>query len=127
MLRIKLQHLDSETNRRREIANYYISNICNPRIGLPSHDDEENHVWHLFVVKVKERSHLKEYLESNHVLTLIHYPIPPYNQEAFSGYFQGNWTVSTVLHNEVISLPMSPTMSQDDVEYVVRVINNYGE
>ena len=74
MLDIKLKHLDEDNKRRREIAKFYRENIKNPNIILPQLKEEENHVWHIFAVRVNDRDKLKKYLEDNGIETNIHYP-----------------------------------------------------
>jgi dTDP-4-amino-4,6-dideoxygalactose transaminase len=83
MLRVKLKYLDKESNKRREIANYYLQNIKNYNIILPTVRTEDNHVWHLFVIRTNKRDELQKYLLDNGIQTLIHYPIPPHKQMAY--------------------------------------------
>ncbi|MBL4829080.1 MAG: DegT/DnrJ/EryC1/StrS family aminotransferase, partial [Aliivibrio sp.] len=82
MLRVKLKHLDRETKARQDVANLYLDAIDNPLIELPHAVNHEGHVWHLFVVKTKNRKMLQQHLNDNDIQTLIHYPTPPHKQEA---------------------------------------------
>jgi len=143
ILRVKLPRLDSDNQHRREIASYYTANIRNPQIILPvlrdrglkclnpvSSDPEtilhaSDHVWHLYVIRHSERGRLKQYLEGNGIYTLIHYPIPPHKQEAYSEFANLDLPVTEKIHNEVLSLPISQVMSHDDAEKVVAAINSF--
>lgn len=125
MLRVKLNYLDSETARRKEIAQYYRKEINNPLIVLPKVESETEHVWHLFVVRTKNRDALTEYLNENGVQTLIHYPTPPHQQVAYKEFKDLHLPLTDKIHNEVLSIPMSPTLSMKDVNRVVSLLNAY--
>jgi len=131
-LNIKLKYLDAENQHRREIAQYYCENITNTEIQLPVYLNQKSeirnlksHVWHLFIIRTQNRSLLQEYLNQNGVQTLIHYPIPPHKQLAYKDWNGLNFPVTEKIHREVLSLPISPVMTNDEVETVVRVINQY--
>ncbi|ELB2046462.1 DegT/DnrJ/EryC1/StrS family aminotransferase [Vibrio parahaemolyticus] len=125
MLRVKLNYLDSETARRKEIAQYYRKEINNPLIVLPKVESETEHVWHLFVIRTKNRDALTEYLNENGVQTLIHYPTPPHQQVAYKEFKDLHLPLTDKIHNEVLSIPMSPTLSMKDVNRVVSLLNAY--
>lgn len=125
LLLIKLKHLDADNNRRREIAKTYLTQLSNKKIILPSVTDFEAHVFHLFVVRTKNRSEFQNYLTENNVGTLIHYPIPPHRQMAFQEWNQMTFPVTEMIHDTVISLPISPVMTADEVERVIEVVNRY--
>ncbi|MCO6552816.1 MAG: DegT/DnrJ/EryC1/StrS family aminotransferase [Gilliamella sp.] len=125
VLNVKLPHLDDDNNKRRSIANYYIRNITNPLIILPKTSDEDMHVWHLFVVRTKNREHFQNYLLENGVQTLIHYPIPIHKQEAYKEWNNISLPITEKIHNEVISLPISPIMTDEEINKIVQVINAY--
>lgn len=125
LLSIKLKYLDKENTRREEIANFYLQNITNKAIILPEVSKFGQHVWHLFVVKVENRDHFQEYLTQNGIQTVIHYPIPPHKQEAYQELAHLSLPISEQLHNTVISLPISPVMEQNEIEMVVKVVNDY--
>lgn len=125
LLAVKLKYLDAETIRRREAANYYLRNISNPKITLPSVTTEEGHVFHVFVIRVQDREHFQQYLSTNGIETNIHYPIPPHQQPAYKDISTREFPVSELIHREIISLPMSPIMPEKDLAYIVEVINNY--
>lgn len=122
----KLKHLDTENTRRREIAQYYIQHITNPLITLPEYPaDEKEHVWHLFVIRTPERDRLQQYLTDNGIQTLIHYPIPIYKQEAYKEYAHLSFPITEAIHNEVLSLPISPVLTEAETEQIVSVLNSF--
>jgi len=125
ILRVKLAFLDRDNQRRREIAKYYRENITNTGIILPHITDEASHVWHLFIVRSQNRANLQKYLTENNIQTLIHYPIPPHKQQAYQEWNLLSLPVSEKIHNEVLSLPISPVMTDSDVYKVAEVINKY--
>ncbi|MBW8523155.1 DegT/DnrJ/EryC1/StrS family aminotransferase [Chryseobacterium chendengshani] len=128
VLDVKLKYIDTENTRRREIAEKYISKIKNPNIILPQLPINGNeHVWHLFVIRIQDREKLQNYLAENGVQTLIHYPIPPHKQEAYQEMNDLIFPITEKIHNEVLSLPISPVMTDEDVEMVIGFINNYNE
>ena len=126
-LDIKLKYIDAENQRRREIATIYLANITNPAIRLPqvnqSSDNSAQHVWHLFIIRTAHRIQLQEWLSSNGVQTLIHYPIPPHKQLAFKEWNHLIFPITEQIHDEVLSLPISPVMEDAEVEKLVTVIN----
>ncbi|CAL2078983.1 dTDP-3-amino-3, 6-dideoxy-alpha-D-galactopyranose transaminase [Tenacibaculum sp. 190524A02b] len=125
MLRIKLKYLNKEIEKRRKIANYYLLNITNQNIVLPVLKSQENHVWHLFVIRTAKRDELAEYLKMNGVQTLIHYPIPPHLQKAYIEFKDSSFPITEGIHKEVLSLPISPVLSIDEVSEVVKLINEW--
>lgn len=125
ILDIKLPYLDADNKRRREISTYYRNNINNPLIVLPKTYDEEAHVWHVFAVRTKERGRFQEYLRSKGVQTIIHYPTPPHKQEAYKEWNNRSYPITEQIHKEIISLPISPVMTDDEVVELVRIVNEY--
>lgn len=126
ILNIKLKYLDKENQRRREIAECYCNTITNPYIIIPAiPEDKNSHVWHLFVIRSKEREKLQQHLIDNGIQTLIHYPIPPHRQEAYKEYNSLQLPITEQIHNEVLSLPISPVLTDDEVKTIVSAINNY--
>lgn len=126
-LDVKLKYLDGENRRRREVSHYYLNNIINPDIILPKVDRQalkaESHVWHLFVIRSSNRAKLQKYLSENGIQTLIHYPIPPHKQNAYRFWNEMRFLVTEKIHNEVLSLPISPLMSEEEVISVVEILN----
>lgn len=126
LLSVKLKTLDEETEARRSIANRYITEIRNNKVVLPIvYGEQDSHVWHLFVVRTENRNHLQNYLEKNNIQTVIHYPIPPHKQEAYKELNDLIFPVSEKIHSEVMSLPISPVMTHDEVSLVIELINKY--
>lgn len=124
-LNVKLPHLDEENNIRKKIATQYLTKIKNNKIGLPEWDFSDNHVFHLFVIRTKNRAELQEYLKQNGVETLIHYPIPPHQQKAMQEWNSLSFPITETIHDEVLSLPMSPVMTDADVNHIISVLNLY--
>jgi len=126
-LSVKLKYIDKENNIRREIAKYYRENIINSQIVLPQvvYANDSSHVWHLFVIRTNNREELQKYLSENGVQTLIHYPIPPHKQKCYEDMNDLNFEITEKIHKEVLSLPISPVMTQQEVCKVVELINKY--
>jgi dTDP-4-amino-4,6-dideoxygalactose transaminase len=124
-LNLKLPNLNTDNNKRREIAKRYLAEIKNEKIILPFWDFSENHVFHLFVIRTQNREELQEYLTQNNIQTVIHYPIPPHKQKAFSEWNNLSFPITEKIHNEVLSLPISPVLSDDEVSFVIEVLNKY--
>ena len=124
-LNVKLPHLDAENNIRRAIAKRYLTEINNSKITLPHWDSSDNHVFHLFVIRTENRGDLQLYLLENQIQTMIHYPIPPHRQKAFEFWNHLSFSITEKIHNEVLSLPISPVMTEDEVGFVVSILNNY--
>ena len=123
MLRVKLRYLDKELTKRKEIAKYYLENITNENIVLPTITTDS--VWHLFVIRTTERDKLQKYLLDNGIQTLIHYPIPSHKQEAYKEWNGASYPISEQIHKEVLSLPISGIQSLEDSNFIVDVINNW--
>lgn len=125
ILRVKLKYLDDEIKIRRKTANLYINNIKNKKIILPLVTDQSSHVWHVFVIRTYNRDKLISYLNDNGVQTLIHYPIPPHKQIAYKEFNQLPLPITEKIHNEVLSLPFSPTQSVEDTEKIIKLLNEF--
>ena len=129
MLDVKLKYLDQETQHRRFIANLYLDGIKNPLIQLPlkevNAETYTQHVWHLFVIRSNQREALQQYLLNHGVQTLIHYPIPPHKQQAYKEWNNLNYPISEQIHNEVLSLPMGPTLSAVDADRIIALCNQF--
>src|SRR5690606_16698667 len=123
-LNVKLPHLDDENANRKKIADYYLSNIKNPEIILPSYSGQ-SHVFHLFVIRTKNREKLQHYLQQNGIATMIHYPVPPHRQKAMKDWNSLSFPITEKIHDEVLSLPISPVMREDEAKSIVSVINKY--
>lgn len=124
-LHLKLPNLNADNDTRREIAKRYLSEIKNEKIILPFWDFSENHVFHLFVIRTENREALQEYLNQNNIQTVIHYPIPPHKQTAFLNWNNLSFPITEKIHNEVLSLPISPVLTQEEVKFVIEILNKY--
>ncbi|PKL40245.1 MAG: aminotransferase [Candidatus Riflebacteria bacterium HGW-Riflebacteria-1] len=124
-LRIKLQHLDDDNAKRREIAGFYRERIQNTKIIIPHLINLDSHVWHLFVVRTEERDKLQQHLADNNIQTVIHYPIPPHRQRTYAEWNETSFPISERIHNEVLSIPISPVLAIEEASYVCKVINDY--
>lgn len=129
ILNIKLDHLDQEISHRRKIAQMYLQGIKHPLIELPRVDIDAqtytSHVWHLFVIQIKERDRLQKYLLQHDIQTLIHYPIPPHQQHAYKEWNNLNYPVTEKIHQTVLSLPISPIHTKEQIHKVIEVINAF--
>lgn len=124
-LNVKLPNLDIENNVRKAIAKRYLSDIKNDKITLPFWDLLDNHVFHLFVIRTTNRNELQQYLLKNEIQTMIHYPVAPHQQKALESWNNLSFPITEKMHNEVLSLPMSPVMTIDEVNYVIEILNQY--
>ncbi len=130
MLRVKLKYLDAEAARRREIARAYANRISHPEIRLPigkgaEQSDLASHVFHLFVIRTARRDALQAHLGERDVQTLIHYPIPIHQQRAYADWKPGELTLTETLAAEVLSLPISPVLTDDEVDEVIDACNSF--
>ncbi len=124
-LSVKLKYLDKENTYRRFVAQEYVIKIFNSEIELPQIPDDPNeHVWHLFVIRSTKRDYVQETFRLNNIQTLIHYPIPPHKQEAYKKYNKLFFPITERIHSEVISLPISSIISDDEIEKIVCVLNS---
>lgn len=127
LLRVRLQHLDEENSKRGIVAEQYLSAINNPLISLPQVSSYGVHIWHIFAVRLKNglRDNFRDYLASEGIQTVVHYPIPPHKQQAYKEMNHLNFPISEAIHNDVISLPMSPVMTEAEIQRVIEVCNAY--
>lgn len=129
MLNVKLKYLDQEIQHRRYIANLYLNGIKNPLVQLPLTNTNaevyEQHVWHLFVVRTQHREALQKYLTNHGIQTLIHYPIPPHQQQAYQEWNNLSYPLTEAMHKEVLSLPIGPTLTGQDAEKIIALVNDW--
>lgn len=125
LLDVKLPYLDADNNRRHEIAKYYRENIKNPKIILPQTYDENAHVWHVFAIRTENRDDLCKYLNEHDIQTNIHYPTPPHKQGAYGEWNSRSYPITEEIHRTIMSIPMSPVMTEEEVKKVVEVINDW--
>lgn len=125
ILDVKLKHLDEDVEHRKSVARRYIEGIKNPKIVLPKIFDWNQHVFHIFTTLCAERDEFQRYLESKGIGTNIHYPIPPHKQECYKAWNGIRLPVTEKIHAEELSLPMSPCLTDEQVRYVIDVVNAF--
>lgn len=124
-LSVKLKYIKNDISARRYVANFYLKNIKNPNIILPKVLDEEQHVWHLFVIRTQQRERLQKYLLEKGIQTLVHYPVPPYKQNAYKAFANLDLPIASLIHDEVVSLPIGPTINNNELDIIVEAVNSF--
>lgn len=127
VLEIKLSHLDEDNSGRVSNAFRYIKEIRNTEVLLPLEPRDRNNVFHIFPIRCKKRDSLQEYLKEQGIQTLIHYPIPPHKQAAYREWNRKNYPVSEEIHATELSLPMSPLLTAEQMDYVIQKVNEWSE
>ena len=122
-MNVKLPNLDADNEHRRIVAKRYLSEIKNDKITLPFWDYTNNHVFHLFVIRTEKREGLQDYLKQNGIETMIHYPVPPHKQKALKNWNHLSFPITEKIHKEVLSLPISPVITADEVDFVIQKLN----
>lgn len=125
ILDLKLKYLDQEIVLRRAVAKRYMNEIKNDKIFIPALNDWDSHVFHLFPVLVEERNQFQHYLTENSIQTLIHYPIPPHKQKCYAEYAHMSFPITERIHNQELSLPMSPSLKDEEITKIIEVINKW--
>lgn len=121
----KMKYLDDENNKRKIIAKKYLDNIKNDKIILPFLDI--NCVWHVFPIHCENRNDLKTYLYKKDIETAIHYPIPPHKQLAYKKYNNKSYPITEWIHNTELSLPCNSTLTNQQINYIIKTLNDYGK
>ena len=124
-LSIKLPHLNAENEARKKVAKRYLSEIKNTKIVLPTCENFDKHVFHLFVIRTENRDDLQEYLLKNGIETMIHYPIPPHKQKALPDFNHLNLPITEKIHQEVLSLPISSVLTNEEISNIITTLNCY--
>ncbi len=126
VLDVKLKYIGHENGTRREIAKRFISEINNPKIILPENPADENeHVWHVFVIRTEKRDELHAYLTEKGIHTIIHYPIPPHKQEAYKEYNDLSFPITEKMHDQVLSLPISSVLEEEEIQTIIKAVNDF--
>ena len=125
LLRVKLRHLDEDVALRRRVARRYRDGIRHPQIALPEVAHEEQHAWHLFVVRCHRRDALQRHLQAQGVQSQVHYPVPPHRQPAYAELREAWLPLTERLHEEVLSLPLGPSLGEDAVARVIAACNAF--
>jgi dTDP-4-amino-4,6-dideoxygalactose transaminase len=124
-LSCKLDRLNTDNEVRRSIARRYFSEIKNEKIHLPFYSGGSDHVFHIFVVRVANREGFRAFLAKHDIGTLVHYPIAPHQQKALGEFSELQFPVTEKIHREVVSIPISPVMTDAEVDRVISVLNSY--
>lgn len=125
VLDVKLKHLDEDVELRKKVAKKYLEGIKNPKIVLPKIFDWNQHVFHLFPIICENRDELQQFLTNKEIGTNIHYPIPPHKQECYKDWNDLSLPVTEKIHATELSLPMSPTLQDEQVNYVIACLNEW--
>lgn len=126
VLDVKLKYIGHENSTRREVAKRFIAGINNPKIILPENPADENeHVWHVFVIRTEKRDELQAYLTEKGISTIIHYPIPPHKQDAYKEYNHLSFPVTEKMHEEVLSLPISSVLEEKEIQAIIEAVNGF--
>lgn len=127
ILRAKLRHLDEWNLQRRELANLYFELLANTELVLPALPGNASHVFHQFVVRHSRRDALKEHLKREGIHSLIHYPVPIHLQPAYAelGYFAGSLTNTELASREVLSLPLYPELTREQIRRVCQNVIDF--
>lgn len=126
-LRVKLRVLDDWNAKRQLVANAYSTQIDNQKVLLPVVPDFAQAVWHLYVIRTEKRDQLRDLLQSRGIGTVIHYPVPPHLQACYTSFKAANLPLAETLAKSVLSLPISPAISADQVSRVIDVVNSFNE
>jgi dTDP-4-amino-4,6-dideoxygalactose transaminase len=122
----KLPHLDAENTRRRHLARRYLTEITLPTLTLPPADAIDTDVWHLFVVQHPNREAFRTYLHDRGVGTDVHYPVPPHRQRAYETELTDiHFPIADYLHQTVVSLPLNPALTDDELTHCIQTINKF--
>ena len=125
VLDVKLKYLDQDNQHRKDLAKLYINGVNNPQITLPDTLHEEQNVFHLFPILCERRDELQEYLKRNGIGTVIHYPIPPHKQECYKGWNYMVLPITEQIALQELSLPIGPTISANEIVYIINLINRF--
>lgn len=126
VLLVKLKYIDQENETRRKIAKKYLQEIKNPYLSLPTVSKSSlDHVFHVFVLRCQHRDKFIEYADANGVQTLIHYPIPFHKQKAYHEYSNLSLPITELIHEQIVSIPISPVMEENEVNKVIQVLNQF--
>ena len=125
ILDVKLRHLDADNRHRQQIAHYYYEHLSHPLISMPRLLDDAQNVYHIFPILCAERDRLQQHLKEQGIQTLIHYPVPPHRQECYKEWASLHLPITEQIHNQELSLPVSPTLTIQEVQEIVQQINSF--
>lgn len=125
-LRIKLQHIEEITEKKRKLAKMYLEGLDSKKFILPKVDENYFDVYHIFEIRTSRRDELKQYLLDNGIKTEIHYPVAPRNQEGYKGILDMQETpLAEEIASTVLSLPISFGTREEDVKFIIGVMNKF--
>ncbi|OGJ46963.1 aminotransferase [Candidatus Peregrinibacteria bacterium RIFOXYA12_FULL_33_12] len=127
VLNVKLSHFKKLITNRENLAFAYLNKIKNPKIILPTIRKGADHIWHLFIIRTKDRNKLQKYLLNKNIKTMIHYPIPPHLSKAYKkfNFKKGNLPITEEYADTLLSLPLYDGMNNKEINYVIETINKY--
>jgi dTDP-4-amino-4,6-dideoxygalactose transaminase len=125
ILDVKLKYLDQDNDKRKMIAKRYLAEINNPSIILPEVPDFASHNFYVFAIRCQQRDELQKYLTKEGIESLIHYPIPPHLQQAYKEWNSFSFPVTEKIHNEILSIPINPVLTNQDVDRIIEAVNNF--
>ncbi len=125
MLLVKLKYLDEENTLRRAIVKRYLAEIKNKKLILPHDPLDESHVWHLFVVRTKERDAFQQHLSECGIGTLIHYPVPPHKQPAYKEWNNASYPITEVIHDTIVSIPLHSVLKEEEINKIIEACNTF--
>lgn len=125
VLNVKIKYLDKENQKRRSVAKYYLENIKNPKITLPTITDFKGHNFYVFVIRTKNRNELQNYLIKNGIGSLVHYPIPPHKQLAYKEWNQLSFPITEKIHNEILSIPINSVLTKKEIRKIIKILNKF--
>lgn len=128
VLRVKLKYLENWNEARRHHAGLYTKLLSNNNLSLPLETKYAHHVYHLYVVRTARRDALQKHLKNNGIATGVHYPIPVHTQQAYQylGYRKGDFPISEAYAEQILSLPMYPELTEEQIRYVAKTISEFG-
>jgi len=125
VLDVKLRYLDEDNKRRQELADYYYASITNPLIQLPQRIADENNVYHQFPIFCERRDELQTFLAEHGIQTLIHYPIPPHQQECYREWNDRSYPITEKIHQQELSIPMNQVITEEEAQEVAKWLNTF--
>ena len=117
--------MDEDNDARRKVAQFYMEHIKNLYIVLPTVEDWQSNVFHIFPIRCKQRDALQTYLLNNGVQTLIHYPIPPHKQKCYKEWNERSFPITEQIHQEELSLPINQVLTPEEYQYITEIINKW--
>lgn len=125
VLRVKLKYLDSWNSRRKAVAAAYLDSFICDRTLLPVVPEWADPVWHLFVIKTKNRDNLQLFMSDRDIETMIHYPLPPLRQKAYMNEYRAIKNNSNEIAKKIISIPIGPHLQPSEINSIIQAVNDF--